>query len=73
MQSSGAVNMRQQLLKEFEVAFAVEDDDGDVMTILGWTDEASNVLSDDVLEQRGPQSEANGSGECWQRRPVSSQ
>ena len=53
MQPSGAVNMRQQLLKEFEVAFAVEDDDGDVMTILGWTDEASNVLSDDVLEQRG--------------------
>jgi hypothetical protein len=48
---SRAVNVWQQFFEKFEVALAVEDDDGDVMAIFGWTDETRNVLRDDVLEQ----------------------
>ena len=53
VQPAGAVNVRQQLLEEFEVAFAIEDDDRDMVAILGWANQPRNILGDDVLEQGG--------------------
>jgi len=46
------MDIRQQFLKELQVAFAVEDDHGDLVTVLRWPHSAHQVLSDDVLEQR---------------------
>src|SRR5215472_17412451 len=53
MQTPRPVNVRQQFLEEFEIAFPVENDHRDVMAILGRSDEAGNVLGNDVLEERG--------------------
>src|SRR5438876_465626 len=44
--------MRQEFLKKLQVAFTVEDDHRDLVTVLWWPHSPHQVLGDDVLEQR---------------------
>ena len=52
VEAAGAVNVRQQLLKELQVALTVEDHHGDLVTVLRWSHSPHQILGDDVLEQR---------------------
>ena len=51
MHPAGAVDVREQLLKELQVSLTVEDDHRDMVTILRRTNPPGDILSDDVLEQ----------------------
>jgi hypothetical protein len=45
------MNMRKELLEEFEVPLAIKDNHRNVVSIVWRTDEARNVLGDDVFEK----------------------
>ena len=51
VETASAVDVRQQFLKELQIAFPVEDHHGDLVTVLRWSHPAHQVLGDDVLEQ----------------------
>src|SRR5208283_3930526 len=53
MQSSGSVDVRQKVVKEFEIPFAIKDHHRQPMWILRSADHAGHVLRNDVLQKRG--------------------
>ena len=53
MKPAGTVHMWQQVLKELEVAFTIEDDHRYAVGFMGRTHDARKVLRDDVSQQCG--------------------
>src|SRR5271157_3967634 len=53
MQPSGSVDVRQEVVKEFEIALAIKDHHWQPVWIFRSADHAGHVLRNDVLQKRG--------------------